>query len=250
LETRKRIYVGLLSASLLVMFVLFSLIWFVVSNRDLVLNQILLIILAILAIIMITFMGIGIIAMVIMIVRSRTIPSLETISRLVNEWLFPITLLLGRALGIQKEKILRSFTSVNNYLVSSKSEIASRGKVMILAPHCLQNSECKHKITVDVENCKECGKCKIGDLKKMAHENNAVLRVATGGTLARKYIKDTRPAAVIAIACERDLSMGIHETNLIPVMGVLNCRPNGPCYNTDVEIEKVNNALQVMSKGG
>ena len=44
--------------------------------------------------------------------------------------------------------------------------------------------------------------------------------------------------------------MGIHETNLIPVMGVLNCRPNGPCFNTDVEIEKVNNALQVMSKGG
>ena len=250
METRKRIYVGLLSASLLVMLALFSLIWFVVSNRDLVLNQILLIILAILAIILITFIGIGIIAMVIMIVRSRTIPTLETISRVVNEWLFPLTLLLGRALGIQKEKILRSFISVNNYLVSSKSGIAQKGKVMILAPHCLQNSECKHKITVDVENCKECGKCKIGDLKKIAHEYGAVLKVATGGTLARKYIKDTRPTAVIAIACERDLSMGIHETNLIPVMGVLNCRPNGPCYNTDVEIERVNNALQVMSKGG
>ncbi|MDD3852086.1 MAG: DUF116 domain-containing protein [Syntrophomonadaceae bacterium] len=250
METRKRIYVGLLSASLLVMLALVSLIWFVVSNRDLLLNQIVLIILAVLAIIMIAFMGIGIIAMVIMIIRSRTIPSLETISRVVNEWLFPITLLLGRALGIQKEKILRSFISVNNYLVSSKSETAAKGKIMILAPHCLQNSECQHKITVDVENCKECGKCKIGDLKKIAHEHGAVLRVATGGTLARKYIKDTRPAAVIAIACERDLSMGIHETNLIPVMGVLNCRPNGPCYNTDVEIEKVNDALQVMSKGG
>ncbi|MBC7075448.1 MAG: DUF116 domain-containing protein, partial [Syntrophomonadaceae bacterium] len=58
------------------------------------------------------------------------------------------------------------------------------------------------------------------------------------------------PRGVVAVACERDLSAGIHDMGVLPVIGVLNCRPNGPCINTDVDVEAVEEALKTLCKGG
>ena len=68
--------------------------------------------------------------------------------------------------------------------------------------------------------------------------------VATGGTLARQIIYKMRPKAVLAIACERDLMSGIQDVYPLPAVGVLNIRPNGPCYNTHVDIEEVKAQLE------
>lgn len=195
-------------------------------------------------------LGLGILAIVIMIIRSKTIPSLDNIARLASELLFPITLVMGKVLGIKPEKIRSSYIAVNNYLVKSKHMLIKAEQVMILLPHCLQNTECPHKITTDINNCKHCGKCCIGSLIDLSKKYSAIIKVATGGTLARKFIKENRPAGVIAVACERDLSQGIQDSIPLPVFGVLNCRPNGPCCNTSVDVNKVEQALIMMCKGG
>jgi hypothetical protein len=67
--------------------------------------------------------------------------------------------------------------------------------------------------------------------------------VATGGTLARRIIVDNRPKAIVAVACEHDLTSGIQDAYPIPVIGILNDRPNGPCINTKVDIQKVGEAI-------
>ena len=69
------------------------------------------------------------------------------------------------------------------------------------------------------------------------------LVVASGGTFARKLAKEFQPKAIVAIACERDLTSGIRDMKNIPVVGVLNERPNGPCYNTTVQLCKVRQAI-------
>ncbi len=75
--------------------------------------------------------------------------------------------------------------------------------------------------------------------------------MATGGTSARKIIKDKRPGAVLAIACERDLTSGIQDmAGILPVLGVVNQRPEGPCHNTRVDLQKVEDALRFIQKGG
>ncbi|WP_061215102.1 DUF116 domain-containing protein [Syntrophomonas wolfei] len=250
MEAKKRIYIGLLAASLFFAIFALFLLWYLISKREFIISQFLLLIILTLVILFFLILATGIIAIVFMILRSRSIPSLENITQLANEMLFPLTLIVGRLIGIEKEKILRSFIAVNNYLVRCKKLILKEEQIMLLVPHCLQNSDCPHKITVDVNNCKECGKCKVGELKKLAQEHGAILKVATGGTLARKFIEENKPRGVIAVACERDLSSGIHDMGFLPVMGVLNCRPNGPCFNTDVELERVENALNIMCKGG
>lgn len=250
METKKRVYVGLLVGSLLLATLLAAASWYLVHNRDIILGRILLIsIISILGSIFIV-LGIGIIAIVIMIIRSKSIPSLESVTRIANDILFPITILTGRLAGISKDKILRSYIEVNNNLVKSKKLLLAGNEVMILLPHCLQDSECPHKITMDINNCKHCGKCCICELIDLSKKYHAVIKVATGGTLARKFIEECKPGGVVAVACERDLSAGIQDAGYLPVIGVLNCRPNGPCINTNVELDKVEQALMTICKGG
>jgi hypothetical protein len=248
LNTKKRIYIGLLAASLMIILLAAFLVYYLVRNKDIILSQVLLISLTVMAAILFMILLFGIISIVIIIIRDRTIPPLETLGHKVNELLFPLTLFTGRLFGIDRAKILQSYIAVNNHLVGLKELRLKGNQILILAPHCLQDSECPHKITIDINNCKGCGKCDIVSLKKLAEENNAVLRVATGGTLARKFVIDTKPRGVIAIACERDLSLGIHDMGNIPVLGVLNCRPNGPCFNTGVNLEEVEKALSSITK--
>ena len=70
--------------------------------------------------------------------------------------------------------------------------------------------------------------------------------VVTGGTLARMKVKEARPKAIVAIACERDLASGMADVFPIPVIGVLNERPNGPCCNTTVDSERVRAVVEQL----
>ncbi len=157
--------------------------------------------------------------------------------------LYPVTLFLGRIFGFSKERIRESFVHVNNSFIKSLKKKFKSSELLILLPHCLQNTECEIRITVDINKCKKCGKCNIGDLAEIADKYNVPIAIATGGTLARKIIIENKPKFIIAVACDRDLVEGMHEVFPIPVYGVLNERPQGPCVNTKVNIVNIESAL-------
>ena len=48
------------------------------------------------------------------------------------------------------------------------------------------------------------------------------------------------------MACERDLTSGIADVGNIPVIGIINDRPNGPCYNTVVDINEFKRGLMIL----
>ena len=56
-------------------------------------------------------------------------------------------------------------------------------------------------------------------------------------------IVEKRPKLVLAVACERDLTSGIKDCYPLPVIGILNDRPFGPCFNTTVDVSKIDDAL-------
>lgn len=91
-------------------------------------------------------------------------------------------------------------------------------------------------------------KSTIKDLVKLSEEYNVPISVATGGTLARRIVVKKRPHIIIGVACERDLTSGIQDSFPIPVYGVLNKRPFGPCYDTDVDMDMVEKAVRVFLK--
>ncbi len=155
---------------------------------------------------------------------------------------YPLLLIFGWIFRIKKERLQSSLIDINNSLVHrSKGSPAKR--LLLLLPQCLQRSECKIKITYNVYNCEGCGKCEIKDFTQIAKDLGLDLFIATGGTIARRIVVDTRPEAIVAVACERDLSSGIIDTYPLPILGIVNERPFGPCFNTRVDIDKVKDAL-------
>lgn len=160
--------------------------------------------------------------------------------------LYPINLLLGHLLGIGRERIGESFVAVNNALVRATRARIRPGRILLLLPHCLQKSQCRHKVTSDIANCQRCGQCLLSELARISEENGLVMAVATGGTLARRLIGEVRPTAILAVACERDLVSGIQDAYPIPVYGVLNQRPHGPCRDTVVDLEVLRQGLWLL----
>jgi hypothetical protein len=158
-------------------------------------------------------------------------------------------ILMGKVVGISKERVRQSFIELNNHLIRSNSHRVRPDKLLILLPHCIQNFDCEIKITGNIRNCRGCGKCEIKDLIDLSDQYHLKIAVATGGTLARRIVLENRPEAIVAVACEVDLTTGIQDAYPIPVIGILNERPNGPCINTKADIEKVRRAIVDFVEG-
>lgn len=142
----------------------------------------------------------------------------------------------------KKESFQKFVIALNNKLII-KEKIKPE-KVLLLLPHCLQIKDCDVRLTYNIYNCKRCGKCEIKDLINIAEENKLSLFIATGGSLARRIINDVKPDAVVAVACENDLSSGIADIYPIPVWGIPNIRPFGPCMNTLVDLNEIKKAIE------
>lgn len=193
------------------------------------------------------FVGFG--TMIVTLAMERPVAWLAFPTRLALQYLFPLALYLGGLLGIPRDNMQRAYIQLSNRLVSIKGIAIKGTELLILLPHCIQKADCPYKVTNDVENCRRCGRCTINDLLRLKEKYGCHLAVATGGTLARKVVKELRPKAIIAVACERDLSSGIQDTYPMPVTGVLNIRPEGPCINTLVDVKQVEKAiLQFIEK--
>jgi len=141
-------------------------------------------------------------------------------------FLAPLVLKLGNRFGISRDKMSNSFIKVSNTLTRLARKKISTPKLLVLLPHCLKRTLSK-------------------SLQELGHKYDIGVFIASGGSIARKIIMKQRPTAVVAIACERDLILGIQDIFMkIPVLGIPNRRPEGPCKNTVVDFEEVENAIR------
>ena len=153
--------------------------------------------------------------------------------------LYPIIVAIGKPLGYDKKTIRNAYAQLNNHLVLSNEYHLNGEEIMILTPHCLQKSTCGLRVTQNPDLCKGCGQCNVQDLVGLKKKYGVQLAIATGGTLARRRITELKPKAIIAVACERDLISGLQDVKNLPVLAIVNRRPEGPCVNTEMDIEQV-----------
>ncbi|MDO7786191.1 DUF116 domain-containing protein [Desulforamulus aquiferis] len=243
-HVRKRLFLGLLAASIIVVGLLVFTVWYLMYHPTTIYHQVILISVVVLVILAILLVAFGVGGIVLTIWLAQTITPLQPLMRVAMTTLFPFAIVLGRIFKIDADKIKNSFIEVNNELVRANQKPLKPNQILLLAPHCLQDNGCPHKVTNDINNCKRCGKCHVAELLNLRDHYGINVGVATGGTLARKYVKECRPKGIVAIACERDLSSGIQDCSPIPVLGVLNERPFGPCFNTRVTTPRVAKAIE------
>jgi hypothetical protein len=140
-------------------------------------------------------------------------------------FLVPVALSIGGRLGLSKDRVGSSIIRFNNALTQAASKPPEH-RVLILLPRCLRKPVREQ-------------------ILRLAEETHSEAATVGGGTAARKVIERVRPTGIVAIACERDLVSGIRDVApRIPVIGIANKRPEGPCKNTEVEVDEVEEAVR------
>jgi hypothetical protein len=235
--------------SLAVLIIIAFLLWYLISPRVSAMSPILGLSVKIAGVLFLVTVSGGLLLIVLSSALERDFLFPHGEKQITLKVLFPINLMLGRAFGLSQDQVRQSFVQVNNSLFRASKRRIRKDRLLILLPHCLQNFDCPHKIIADYENCRRCGDCLIGDIIQMKERLKVDISIATGGTLARKVMVDKRPTVIVAVACERDLCSGIQDAYPIPVYGILNERPQGPCMNTRVDLNRLDRAVGYVLNG-
>lgn len=241
-KPKKRIFIGLLVLTCALLSFFTFLLWYVPLVGLKTIHSSLPFLYSLLLAVFVFLMFSGGLLLVFTILRGKDILFSHKLRGIVAKVLFPFMILMGKMVGVSKERVQQSFIELNNHLVRLNRH-ARPGRLLLLLPHCIQDFDCQIKITGNIKNCKGCGRCEIKELIELADQYQARIAVATGGTLARRIIVENRPEAIVAVACELDLTSGIQDAYPIPVIGILNERPCGPCINTKANIQKVKAAM-------
>jgi hypothetical protein len=246
IRPQKRIFLGLLAVTILLFTIVLGILWYVpyvgLANLHRDLPMILGIVYGVLLLVVVG----GLVLLAFTVVLGRDLFFSRRLRGVVIKLLLPLMSGVGKLCGVSKDRVRHSFIEINNQLVLAQHPRTTPDKLLLLMPHCLQFHECQFRITGSTLHCKRCGRCPITGLLDLSEKYGVGLAVATGGTLARRIVVERRPRLIIAVACERDLSSGIQDSYPLPVYGVINHRPHGPCYDTQVDLDKVEQALQTF----
>jgi uncharacterized protein len=158
----------------------------------------------------------------------------------------PFVISISKLFKGDKDLLRKIYIDVNNIFVGVKANRYRPEDILIILPHCLQNSDCQFKVTSDVNLCKRCGRCNLGEIIDLAEKKGVNVKIVTGGTVARSIVKKYKPKLILSVACERDLLSGISDVGNLPVIGVINERPNGPCFNTFVDLAQLEKKLETL----
>ena len=142
------------------------------------------------------------------------------------------------------EVIDKQFVSLSNMMTKLRKKKCPPEALLLLFPHCIQNSKCKQNIKHDLNECKRCGKCKVKDLLEVSEEYGISIAIASGGRIALKRVMAEEVQGVVAIACEKELRTGLMAAMPKAIFAVPNLRPNGYCVDTDVYMDDVLKAVE------
>ena len=121
----------------------------------------------------------------------------------------------------RRDWVENAAVKVYNALASVRGRKVGKGELLLLIPRCLS------KETLD-------------GVLGIAGKYGVPVFVATRGQLARRVIRERRPRAVVAVACERDMVTGLHDVaGKVPVLGLTMTLPAGPCKDARLNLDQL-----------
>lgn len=170
--------------------------------------------------------------------------------------LFPKFTLFILNLFYQPAKLLLGYFHINPVIIDD-IEIALMNSIhkeayeetpierrLLFLPQCLRNIECPAK-TSPQEGiiCESCGRCSVAEIKEICDGHGVAICIAPGGEFVKRAIRDRKPAAALAVACQHDLCEVMkHVTSKdVPIIGVVLLRCG--CVMTDVDWKEVKEKL-------
>jgi hypothetical protein len=128
---------------------------------------------------------------------------------------------VGELFGVQRDWTEGAAVRVYNRLAWARDWRVRANELLILIPRCLS-------------------KASLEGVMDIAKRHNIATFVATRGAYARQAIRERRPRAVVAVACERDMISGLHDVaGRLPVLGLTMQLPNGPCKDASIDLAQM-----------
>jgi uncharacterized protein len=132
--------------------------------------------------------------------------------------LMSLTSYVARAFG-KRDWVEHAAIDVYNALAERRQRTVGKGELLVLIPRCLSKEALDGVLTI-------------------AGRYEVPVFVATRGQLARRVIRERRPRAVVAVACERDMTTGLRDVaGKLPVLGLTMRLPNGPCRDAMLDLD-------------
>jgi len=130
------------------------------------------------------------------------------------------------------------------------------GERVLLLPHCLRPSQtCPGRPSRDGFACPaDCtAECPIRTLREEAHRlGYKGVCIAPGGALALRFVQDTAPRAVVAVACAKELQEGEEAVAGLPTRPLVAIVPlsRDGCVDTEVNLDQALALLRVGTDVG
>jgi hypothetical protein len=121
----------------------------------------------------------------------------------------------------RRDWVENAAVKVYDFFASSRERKVGKGELLLLIPRCLS-------------------KTALDGVLAIAGKYGVAVFVATRGQLARRVIRERRPRAVVAVACERDMVSGLTDVaGKVPVLGLTMSLPAGPCKDAGLDLGKL-----------
>ena len=121
----------------------------------------------------------------------------------------------------KRDWVENAAVKVYDALAIERGRKVGKGELLLLIPRCLSRA------TLD-------------GVLAIAGKYEVPVFVATRGQLARRVIRERRPRAVVAVACERDMVSGLHDVaGRVPVLGLTMTLPAGPCKDAGLDLDQL-----------
>lgn len=139
--------------------------------------------------------------------------------------LMNLTSYLSRVVG-RRDWVEHAAIDVYNALAERRRRRVAKGELLVLIPRCLSKQA-------------------LDGVLGIAGRYDVPVFVATRGQLARRVIRERRPRAVVAVACERDMMTGLRDVaGRLPVLGLTMRLPNGPCRDAELDLATMERWVQ------
>ncbi len=127
---------------------------------------------------------------------------------------------LSRVFG-KRDWVEHAAIDIYNTLAVRRGRKVGKGELLVLIPRCLSKQA-------------------LDGVLEIAGRYEVPVFVATRGQLARRVIRERRPRAVVAVACERDMMTGLRDVaGKLPVLGLTMQLPNGPCRDAVLDLPQM-----------
>src|SRR5256885_1098146 len=132
--------------------------------------------------------------------------------------LMNLTSRIARLVG-RRDWVEHAAIDVYNALAEHRGRKVGKGELLVLIPRCLSKQA-------------------LDGVLAIAGRYEVPVFVATRGQLARRVIRERRPRAVVAVACERDMMTGLRDVaGKLPVLGLTMRLANGPCRDAMIDLD-------------